>query len=119
MRTTCVPHFSFSRREISASALSTVSATRRPLAALPVAPTISEKRVRADRIGQPPHLHIGAAAALRAHEAARREGRDGAAYRVPVHTEAFCNVELAGQLGARHEAPSGDRSLELVGDATP
>ena len=80
---------------------------------------LGKSRARAQRIGQPRRFHIGAAAALGAHQAALRQRRQRPAHGVSVDAVGLRNLHLARQPLARGKAAIGDAAFDPVGDLPP
>jgi hypothetical protein len=76
-------------------------------------------RAGADRIGEPPALDEGAAAARGAHQPAPGEFGDRAPHRVAIDREARGDLGFARQLLAGGDFAGDDGALEVVGDAPP
>jgi hypothetical protein len=78
-----------------------------------------KSRARAQRIGQALRLHIGAAAALGAHQAALGQRRQRPAHGVAVDAIGCGDFHFARQPFARGKGAVGDAALDPVGDLPP
>ena len=120
IRISGAPVFRPSSRASSRLASSSEAPINRPSGSRPPAPTISENRVRdTQRIGEPWRLHIGAAAAFGAHQAALGQCRQRPAHGVAIDPIGLGDFGLARQPFARGKAAIGDAALDPVGDLPP